>query len=152
MNSKKQITLLLGIFLSMALYSQESIKIEAESLNSKSEKISISKKKTGETTIGGGFASKGWIKFDDVDFGEGKGQLKIRAASGSKSKKASLEVRLNSPDGELIGKIKVPVKGWDSFNEADAVLARKISSTADICIVSTSGGVILDWIEFTKYN
>lgn len=145
---RKQFALLLGICLSTAAYSQESVKIEAESLTEKSEKVTVTKKKTGETAIGG-FDKGQWIKLENVDF-KNKSQVKIRAASGASSKKANIEIRLGSNDGELIAKIKVPVEGWGVFTEVASALSKEVLKKSDIYIVSLSGGIMLDWVEFIK--
>src|SRR5690606_32972794 len=149
MIKKQMIALLLGVSISTALYAQESVRVEAESLTEKSEKVTVSKRKSGETAIGG-FDKGQWIKLENVDFGAGKSSIKVRAASGAHSKKASIQIRLGSKEGELIGEIKVPVEGWNAFKEVDAALSKETSKISDIYIVSQSGGVILDWVEFIK--
>jgi len=149
MMKKQIVALLFGVCMSTVLYAQESVRVEAESLTEKSEKVTISNRKTGETAIGG-FDKEQWIKLENVDFGPGKSQVKVRAASGAHSKKAGIEIRLGSKDGEVIGKVKVPVEGWGTFKEIDAALSKEVSEKSDIYIISQSGGVILDWVEFIK--
>jgi len=146
---KKQITLLLGICLSTALYAQETLKIEAESLTEKSEKVTTNTRKTGETIVGS-FDKGKWIKFENIDFGKGRKTIKVRAASGTSSKKANLEIRLGSKDGQVIGKVQVPVKGWNTYTETETELSKKVSKKQDVYIFSLKGGVILDWVEFAK--
>jgi len=66
-----------------------------------------------------GFITHGhWVRYDGVDFGPRTEQLEIRAASASAG--GIVEIRLNAPDGELLGTCTVPNTGdwqkWVSFN------------------------------------
>lgn len=146
---KQMVALLLGVGLSTGLYAQESIKVEAESATEKSEKTTVNKRKTGETVIGN-FGKGQWIKLENVDFGKEKSRIKVRAASGAQSRKTSIQIRLDSKDGEVVGRIRVPVEGWGVFTEADAALSKAVSNKHDVYLLSLSGGIILDWVEFIK--
>ena len=145
---KQQIALLLGICLSTGLYAQNPDKIEAESFTEKSPKVTVSKRETGETTVSIG--KDQWIKLENVNFGKDKSQVKIRAASGSSSGKASIEIRLGSKDGDVLAKIKIPVNGWNAFTEIDTAFLKEVSKSSDIYIVPISGSLRLDWVEFIK--
>lgn len=149
MMKKQMIALLFGVCISTALYAQESVKVEAESLADKSEKAMISTRKTGETVVTN-FNRGQWIKLENVDFGSGKNQMKVRAASGAKSNKAGLTIRQDATNGAVIGKVKVPVDGWGKFTEVDVKLSKEVSGKKDIYVLSRDGGVMLDWIEFIK--
>jgi len=149
MMKKQMMALLLGVCVSTVSYAQESVKVEGESLTEKSEKVIVNKRKTGETIVGN-FGKGEWIKLENIDFGKDKRRIKVRAASGSKSRKASIEIRLDSKDGEVIGRIKVPVEGWNTFTEADAALSKAVSNKHDVYLLSLSGGIVLDWVEFIK--
>lgn len=146
---KQLITLVFSLGLSATLYAQQSLRIEAENFTEKSEKVSINKKKTGETIVGG-FDKGQWIKLESVDFGEDTGKITVRTASGAKSGKAFLEIRLGAENGEVIGKIKLPIEGWNTYTEASTHLLKKISGKNTIYVLSLNGGVILDWIELGK--
>ena len=77
-----------------------------------------------------------WVRYEGVNLGDGIEQLEIRAASATHG--GTIEVRLDSPDGELLGTCSVPHTGgwqsWSSFNTP-------IKSTAGVrtlCLVFKS--------------
>ena len=59
-----------------------------------------------------------WVRYDGFDFGPGAEQLEIRAASATEG--GIIEVRLDRPDGQLLGSCAIPNTGdwqtWSSFN------------------------------------
>jgi len=60
-----------------------------------------------------------WVKYRAVDFGEDATAVEIRAASASDG--GIIEVRLNAPDGELLGTCRVPnTGGWQSWSSFKA--------------------------------
>lgn len=60
-----------------------------------------------------------WVKYEGVDFGERTEHLDIRAASASTG--GIIEVRLDAPDGELLGTCSVPnTGGWQSWSTLKA--------------------------------
>ncbi len=65
-----------------------------------------------------GFISPGdWVRYERMDFGPRAEQMEIRAASASDG--GIIELRLGTPDGELLGTCQIPNTGgwqtWSSF-------------------------------------
>ncbi|MDR0487654.1 MAG: glycoside hydrolase family 3 C-terminal domain-containing protein [Treponema sp.] len=54
----------------------------------------------------------GWIRFSSMDFAEGFSRLKVITQGGYSSR---IELRLDSPDGELAGSVDIPNSGDISF-------------------------------------
>ncbi len=55
-----------------------------------------------------------WVRYEEVDFGQGAEQITIRAASVTTG--GTIEVRLDAPDGRLLGTCTVPnTGGWQSW-------------------------------------
>lgn len=81
-----------------------------------------------------GFITHGhWLRYDRIDFGERTSQLDIRAASASEG--GIIEVRLQNPDGDLLGKCAVPnTGGWQSW-ETYPVRLKPLSGPQNICLV-----------------
>ncbi|MCU0871462.1 MAG: carbohydrate-binding protein [Pirellulaceae bacterium] len=74
-----------------------------------------------------------WVKYEKVDFGQNANQLEIRAASASRG--GVIEVRLDAPDGELIGSCSVPNTGdWQSW-ESFKVGIKPVSGVRTLCLV-----------------
>jgi alpha-N-arabinofuranosidase len=81
-----------------------------------------------------GFIEHGhWVRYDQVDFGQGTEQIEIRAASASGG--GIIELRLDQPEGELLGTCRVPNTGdwqdWASFQ----VKIKPVSGTKALCLV-----------------
>ncbi|UCG58916.1 MAG: carbohydrate-binding protein, partial [Phycisphaerales bacterium] len=59
-----------------------------------------------------------WVRYESVGFGQRCRQIEIRAASATRG--GIIEIRLGTPDGELLGSCSVPNTGgwqsWSSFN------------------------------------
>ncbi|RPJ39516.1 MAG: carbohydrate-binding protein, partial [Planctomycetaceae bacterium] len=74
-----------------------------------------------------------WARYERIDFGQRTAQIEIRAASESTG--GIIEVRLDTPDGELIGSCSVPNTGswqtWSSFN----VKIKPMSGVKTLCLV-----------------
>ncbi len=76
-----------------------------------------------------------WVRYDQVDFGHGQvvTQLEIRAASETSG--GTIEIRLDSPDGKLLGTCVVPNTGgwqsWRSFN----VKVKPVGGVRTLCLV-----------------
>jgi hypothetical protein len=86
-----------------------------------------------------------WVRFNDVDFGRG-GQKKIEMRARSTGKGA-LEIRLDSQDGPVIGRVKV--EGGTDWTVAKAG-ARKVPAGVHDLIVTQPGdqAVEVDWVSF----
>ncbi|CAM3814693.1 glycoside hydrolase family 3 C-terminal domain-containing protein [Marinicrinis lubricantis] len=74
----------------------------------------------GECTEGGSAVNvsseSGWLAFRDAELGEGVTAIEFRAATTGE---ATVEVRLDKPDGGLVGKYSIPAGGktdWRSFS------------------------------------
>jgi len=81
-----------------------------------------------------GFIEHGhWVRYEQVDFGSGIDQIEIRAASASGG--GIIELRLDGPEGELLGTCLVPNTGdwqqWASFHTR----IKPVSGTRTLCLV-----------------
>lgn len=80
-----------------------------------------------------GFISHGdWVRYERVDFGQRSEQMEIRGASASDG--GIIEIRLDAPDGELLGSCSMPNTGgwqaWSSFKPA----IKPVSGVKTICL------------------
>jgi hypothetical protein len=85
-----------------------------------------------------------YVTFDDVKL-DGREVFRARVASGGHG--GAIEVRLDSPDGVLLGTCKVPVTGdWQSWRSVSCNL-KPVSGTHTICLVFKGGGTLfnLNW-------
>ena len=74
-----------------------------------------------------------WVRYELIDFGERTGQMEFRAASATRG--GIIEIRLNAPDGELIGLCSVPnTGGWQTWSSFDAKI-KAVSGIQTICLV-----------------
>ena len=111
----------------------------------------------GVTTKGGAkvaayFTRGDYLKFDDVDFGTGARGVEFRVASPYKT--GTLEVRLGSPTGRLVGKVDPGTTGgWDRYKTFTGSVAGA-TGVQDVYIVGKAqyGGAMpnLDWLKFKK--
>lgn len=95
-----------------------------------------------------------WVRFDQIDFGEGARSFEVMAAPVGHG--GRLEMRLGSPDGEVIGTCELPGNGeknqwlcpWLRFH-CDI---KPVQGPQTLCI-RVSGGEAhlarLDWFRFT---
>jgi len=93
--------------------------------------------KNAPCTEGGeclGFIEHGhWVRYEQVDFGSRTEQIEIRAASASGG--GIIEIRLDQPDGELLGTCPVPNTGdWQDWASFQARI-RPVSGTKTLCLV-----------------
>jgi len=73
-----------------------------------------------------------WIRYEGVDFGRRTRQIEIRAASATRG--GTVEVRLDAPDGELLGSCKVPnTGGWQAWSSFQARI-KPVSGVKTICL------------------
>lgn len=74
-----------------------------------------------------------WVRYERVDFGERTDQLEIRAASATEG--GNIELRLDKPDGELLGTCLVTNTGdwqaWSSFNTQ----IKPVAGIKNLCLV-----------------
>jgi hypothetical protein len=77
-----------------------------------------------------------WVRYENVDFGARAGQLEIRAASATAG--GVIEVRLDRPDGELLGTATVGNTGdWQAWTSVQARL-KPVAGRKTICLVFQS--------------
>jgi hypothetical protein len=89
-----------------------------------------------------------WIMFSDVEFGDGADSVKVRVAS--KYTGGTIELRLGSTTGTLIGTVSVPVTGgWQTWT-TETVDVSGASGTQDLYLVFTEGGINVNWIMFVE--
>ena len=84
-----------------------------------------------------GFIEHGhWVRYEQVDFGARAEQVEIHAASAAEG--GIIEIRLDKPDGELLGTCTIPNTGdwqqWVSFNPR----IKPVSGTKTLCLVFKS--------------
>ncbi|MCH6259054.1 carbohydrate-binding protein [Puniceicoccaceae bacterium K14] len=118
--------------------------IEAESF---CDMFGIQTEACSEGGLNVGYIHSGdWIRFDDVDFGNGTDSVDVRVAS--KSSGGTIEFRLGSTSGTLIGTATVPVTGdWQVWETVSADV-NDISGTHDLFLVFPDSGINLNWFEF----
>jgi hypothetical protein len=77
-----------------------------------------------------------WVRYDTAEFKTGTEELEIRAASASEG--GIIELRLDSPDGELLGTVPVPnTGGWQSWVSYKAKI-KKLSGVKPLCLAFKS--------------
>jgi hypothetical protein len=95
-----------------------------------------------KTTFG---AASSWVRFNEVDFGRGaQTKIEVRAKTSARS---TLEIRLDRPDGPLLGRVKVgPAADWKVTRGA----AKKIpAGVHDLFVVRAGDAAVeVDWIRF----
>ncbi|MDO7906209.1 glycoside hydrolase family 3 C-terminal domain-containing protein [Paenibacillus sp. JX-17] len=85
----------------------------------------------------------GWIAFADAEFGEGADSVKLQAASPTAG---SAEIRLQSPDGPLAGRVELKAGGAQDWNDYTAEL-NGVSGRQDVYVI-LNGSVSLSTIQF----
>ncbi|MNE31994.1 Endo-1,4-beta-xylanase Z precursor [compost metagenome] len=88
-------------------------------------------------------AQSGWIAFRDVEFGEGASSMKLRAAS---ARAASVEIRLRSPVGSLVGRSELEGSGAQEWNDFIIEL-NGMSGRQDVYII-VNGSASLSTVQF----
>ena len=86
-----------------------------------------------------------WVRFDEVDFGGGgQKSIQVRAKSASQG---ALEIRLDKPDGPLLGRVKV---GEATEWKVASAGAKKIPAGVHDLIVTQEGAgpIEVDWVSF----
>jgi hypothetical protein len=90
-------------------------------------------------------ADQSWVRFNEVDFGRGgRKAIEVRANAPGK---AVLEIRLDKPDGALLGRVKIgQASGWQSAK----VASKNIPAGVHHLVVVQAGPapVAVDWISF----
>ncbi len=74
-----------------------------------------------------------WVRYERVDFGPGTEQMVIRAASVTNG--GTIEMRLDAPDGELLGSCRVPnTGGWQSWRSFESKI-KPVEGIRTLCLV-----------------
>jgi alpha-N-arabinofuranosidase len=74
-----------------------------------------------------------WTRYEKVDFGAGAQQIEIRAASQTNG--GTIEIRLGTPQGQLLGTCSVPNTGdWQSWSSFRAKIM-PVSGLQTLCLV-----------------
>jgi glucosylceramidase len=99
-----------------------------------------------------GYSAGGsWAEFRHVDFGAGVSRVEARVASAGTG--GTLELRLDAPDGPLIGQAPLPVTGgWQTWTTVSAPVTGA-AGVRNLYVVFTrqggSGGLAnLNWLRF----
>ena len=122
-----------------------SSKIEAENYSSASS--STIQKITTASGNGLGYIENGnYLVFNNVNFGTGISSLTALAANGNNSS-TSIEARLDSATGTLLGTLQVPsTGGWDTYQQKTCDV-NNTTGTHNL-YVKFSGPVNVDWFSF----
>jgi len=93
--------------------------------------------KTAPCSEGGeciGWIEQGdWVQYKGVDFGSKTEHMEIRAASATRG--GTIEIRLDTPDGELLGTCSVPnTGGWQSWSSFQAKI-KPVKGIKTVCLV-----------------
>lgn len=75
-----------------------------------------------------------WLRYDGVDFGSGAESVELRAAAAPGTG-GNIELRLDGPEGELLGACRVPPTGeWQNWQTFTAAI-RKVEGRRSLCLV-----------------
>lgn len=75
-----------------------------------------------------------YIRLENVDFG--KGPRSFGAAVASALRGGQIEVRLDSPEGDVIATLDVPgTGGWEEWKYIETPVSAKVSGVRDLCLV-----------------
>jgi len=90
-------------------------------------------------------SANSWVRFNEVDFGRGgRKSIDVRARTPASG---LLEIRLDKPDGPLLGRVKVgPGAEW---NVANAATKKVPGGVHDLYVIQAGTGPIeVDWVRF----
>ncbi len=77
-----------------------------------------------------------WVRYEQVDFGQACGQVAIRAASATQG--GIIELRLDTPEGELLGTCSIPNTGdWQAWRTFIAEI-KPASGIKTLCLAFRS--------------
>lgn len=97
---------------------------------------------TADCSEGGrciGFIEHGdWVRYDNVPLDDAATQMEFRVASATRG--GLIEIRLNTPDGELLGTADVPSTGdWQRWTTVTAQL-KPVTGTRAVCLLFRARG------------
>jgi len=74
-----------------------------------------------------------WVRYEEVDFGQGTGQMAFRVASATQG--GTIEIRVDTPEGERLGVCPVPGTGdWQAWRTLVAQI-KPTSGIKTLCLV-----------------
>ena len=95
-----------------------------------------------------GYVTAGdWVKYSMFDFGDGTDHLAMRLAGFG----STIEIRLDSRDGDLIAKFSPSTGAWGSYKTFETDLGSVITGKHDLYIVFRDP-VNVNWFKFSKNN
>ncbi len=130
------------------------VRIEAEGFNATNSSTIVTAS-SAAASFGAkvsGTRNGDWIRFDSRFFDTGVTTLDLSISSAGVG--ATVEVRLDAPDGTLVGEVRVDPSdssGWDDFQTISVWLDSIPTGTRDLFLVVKGGAgrlVDLDWLQF----
>jgi hypothetical protein len=96
----------------------------------------------------GNIANGSWVQYNSVDFtSSGPGRVSARVASQSGG--GSIDVRLNSTSGTLLGTISVPgTGGSQTWTTVGTDLDTTTTGIHNLVLVFKTGGFNVNWVQF----
>ena len=140
----------------------DTIQIDRYSSISKASTTAISYNARGTEETGwyiSNIADNSWVQYNDVDFTPDPGHVigSVVARVSSANTDGSIEVRLNSSTGTLLGTIPVPSTGnlttWQTTAPPTALITEPPAGVGNLCCVfkaSASGTFQVNWIKFEQ--
>lgn len=103
-----------------------------------------------DTTSVGSLDAGDWLRYIDLDFGAGMDRIRLNLAVDPAFAGKTLEVRLDSPTGALVGTVTVPnTGGWMTYREVVAPIQRTTGLHNVVLVARGGNGVAnLDWLQF----
>ncbi len=128
-------------------------KVEAEYFT---QQQGIQTEECGEGTLDIGYVHDGdWLKYGDVNFGD-EGTEKFIARVASTGTERTMEIRLDSLDGKLVGTLEIPnTGGFQNWKTALCKTTEKITGIHDVYLKfggGASGDTNLNWWRFGESN
>ena len=124
--------------------------VEAESHDSQS---GIQNETNGNITNVGYAQNGDWIKFDNMNFGNGNviASFEVRAASATSG--GTIEIRQGTNIGTLVGTCTIAgTNGWQTYQTTTCTGIQDITGIQNITLVFTGSGDLLniDWFRFNE--
>ncbi len=128
-------------------------KIAADSFSAKNGELRPAPCSEGGNCVGW-IRSGSWLKFDKIDFGSGTDRVEFRAASVTGG--GDIELRLDKPDGELLGICAVADTGdWQKWASFSAKI-KPVSGEKSLCLIfkphKSEGTNTTIWAQFPGVN
>ena len=103
------------------------------------------------TTNIGSLDNGDWVRFDDVNFGNGVTRVTAKLAVPSHADGQSIEIRIGGTSGTLLGTLRPDsTGGWATFENQTATI-KSVTGVQDLYLVfrGTSGVAVLDSLSFS---